>query len=286
MRVRGTAALQTRNPITMAQRGSGRSGSGSKARPTGRAASSGRGSAGGNRGKSGGNRQSRQQTAAAAQKAIRGARGGGGFLRVGLPILVVVIVAAAVVVGVVLTSRHNSANGGTLPPTADTSTQLLANTAKQATGDPVDGVQSNSNEQVIFHVHAHLAMYVNGQQKLLPYGVGIVPPYQLTQQTDGSSFVSGGTKYYWLHTHDESGVIHIESPVQRTYTLGNFFDEWGQPLGLGQIGPYKGKITAWVNGKSYTGNPRDIQLTAHNVIQLDLGTPAPPFSNYTFPNGE
>jgi len=271
----------------MAQRGSGRSGSGSKARPAGRAASSssGRGNAGGNRGKPGGNKQARQQSAAAAQKAIRGARGGNSLIRVGLPILVVVIVAAAVIVGVVLTSKHNSANGGTLPPTADTSTQLLANTAKQATGDPVDGVQSNSNEQVLFHVHAHLAMYINGQQKLLPYGVGIVPPYQLQQTADGP-FVAGGTKYYWLHTHDESGVIHIESPVQRTYTLGNFFDEWGQQLGPDQIGPNKGKITAWVNGKSYPGNPRDIPLTAHNVIQLDLGTSTPAFANYTFPNGE
>jgi len=272
----------------MAQRGSGRSGSGSgnKARPAGRAASSGgRGSAGGNRGKPGGNKQSRQQTAAAAQRAIRGARGGNSLVRVGLPILVVVIVAAAVIVGVIMTGQHNSANGGTLPPTADTSTAVLANTAKQATGQAVDGVQSNSNEQVLFHVHAHLAMYINGQQKLLPYGVGIVPPYQLQPQQDGSEFVAGGTAYYWLHTHDESGVIHIESPVQRTYTLGNFFDEWNQPLGPSQIGPDKGKITAWLNGKPYTGNPRNIPLTAHNVIQLDLGTPVVPFANYTFQNG-
>lgn len=275
-----------RNPIAMAQRGSGRSGSGSKARPAGRASSSGRGSSA-NRGKpgAGGNRQTSRQSAVAAQKAIRGARGGNSLIRVGLPILVVVIVAAAVIVGVVLTGKHNAATGGNLPPTADTSTQLLANTASQATGDAVDGVQSNSNEQVLFHVHAHLSMYINGKQKLLPYGVGIVPPYQLQQTPDGP-FVAGGTKYYWLHTHDETGVIHIESPVQRTYTLGNFFDEWGQQLGPDQIGPNKGKITAWINGKSYTGNPRDIPLTAHNVIQLDLGTPDPPFSNYTFPSGE
>jgi hypothetical protein len=112
----------------------------------------------------------------------------------------------------------------------------------------------------------------------------LVPPYQLQQTPDGP-FVAGGTKYYWLHTHDETGVIHIESPVQRTYTLGNFFDEWGQQLGPDQIGPNKGKITAWVNGKPYTGNPRDIPLTAHNVIQLDLGTPVVPFSNYTFAQG-
>ena len=276
----------------MAQRGSGRSGSGSKARPAGRAASSssGRGNAGGNRGKPGGNKQARQQSAAAAQKAIRGARGGNSLIRVGLPILVVVIVAAAVIVGVVLTSKHNSANGGTLPPTADTSTQLLANTAKQATGDPVDGVQSNSNEQVLFHVHAHLAMYINGQQKLLPYGVGIVPPYQLQQTADGP-FVAGGTKYYWLHTHDESGVIHIESPdAKATFTLGQFFTEWQVPLSANQLGGLNvdptHQLKEYVNGKERDGDPASLQLAAHDEIALVYGSaPVSVPSSYQWTNG-
>jgi hypothetical protein len=221
----------------------------------------------------------------AAQRAIKGARGrSGNLLRVGIPVAVVVLVAAAVIYGVIQTGKHNAAASGGLSPDADKSTAILANTASQATGATVDGVQSNSSEQVLFHVHAHLAMYINGTPKLLPYGVGIVPPYQL-QQTATGSFVAGGTKYYWLHTHDETGVIHIESPVQRTYTLGNFFDLWHVPLSTTQIGPNKGKITAFLNGKAYTGDPRNIPLTAHNVIQLDLGTVVP-FSNFTFPQGE
>jgi hypothetical protein len=221
----------------------------------------------------------------AAQRANKGARGrSGNLLRVGVPVAVVVLVAAAVIYGVIQTGKHNSVASGGLSPDADKSTAILANTASQATGNAVDGVQSNSSEQVLFHVHAHLAMYVNGTPKLLPYGVGIVPPYQLQQAATGS-FVAGGTKYYWLHTHDETGVIHIESPVQRTYTLGNFFDLWHVSLSATQLGPTKGKITAFVNGKAYTGDPRNIPLTAHNVIQLDLGTVVP-FSNFTFPQGE
>ena len=274
----------------MAQRGSGRSGGGNKARPAGRGSTSGRGSnsgktAGSGSGKAGGNRAAqKQQSAVAAARAIKGARGGGGFIRVGLPILVVVIVAAAVIVGVVLKSNEAKANPA-LPDGADTSTAILANTAKQATGDTVDGVQSNSAEQLIYHIHAHLAIYINGKQKLLPFGVGIVPPYQMQTTADGP-FVAGGSKFYWLHTHDESGVIHIETPAQHTYTLGNFFDLWGQPLSTNQIGPNKGKITAFIGGKAYTGNPRDIPLTAHNVIQLDMGTPIVPWANFTFPQGE
>jgi len=40
----------------------------------------------------------------------------------------------------------------------------------------------------------------------------------------------------WLHTHAADGIIHTESPVERTYTLGDFFDIWGQPLGRHQVG--------------------------------------------------
>ncbi|HEX4703537.1 MAG TPA: hypothetical protein VH352_15525 [Pseudonocardiaceae bacterium] len=266
----------------MAQRGSGRTGG--KARPAGRGPTAGKNSSPG-RGSASAGRTSKQ-TAAAAQRAIKGARGRSGsgvLVRTVLPIVGIVALAAAVIVGVLLSNHSNTSNGA-LPQGADTSTGLLANTAGQSTGDTVDGVSSNNTEQVLFHVHAHLAMYVNGQPKLLPYGLGIVPPYQL-QQTAAGPFVAGGSKFYWLHTHDESGVIHIESPVQRTYTLGEFFDLWHQNLSPTQLGPNTGKITAFMNGKPYTGNPRDIPLTAHNVIQLDLGTVVP-FANFSFPSGE
>jgi hypothetical protein len=225
-----------------------------------------------------------KQSAVAAQRAIRGASGGSGNLvRIGLPILVVLVVAAVVIVGVLLTSKHSTPAASTSPQNGDTSTAILASTTGQATGATIDGVGNNTMEQVLFHIHAHLAIYVNGQQKLIPYGVGIVPPYQLQQTADGP-FVGGGSKYYWLHTHDETGVIHIESPEQRTFTLGNFFDIWKQPLSSTQVGPAKGKVTAIVNGKAYTGDPKNIPLTAHAVIQLNVGKDVP-FSNYTFAQG-
>lgn len=225
-----------------------------------------------------------KQSASAAQKAIRGARGRSGKVwQILVPVAVVVIIAAVVVVGVLLTNKGKSNEASTSPQNGDTSTALLANTVHQAQGETVDGVGSNDMEQVLFHIHAHLAIYVNGAQKKLPYGVGIVPPYQLQQTADGP-FVAGGSKYYWLHTHDETGVIHIESPVQRTFTLGNFFDIWKQPLSADQVGPDKGRVTAFVNGKPYTGDPKNIPLTAHGVIQLDVGTVVP-FDNYTFAQG-
>ena len=208
----------------------------------------------------------------------RGARGG--WVRTVLPFAAVVVIAVGVIVGVEVSGGGGSSASNT---TTDTSRAILASTTSQSTGDTVDGVSSNENEQVLFHVHAHLAIYVNGTPKLLPYGVGIVGPYQLQQTADGP-FVAGGTKYYWLHTHDESGVIHIESPQQRGFTLGDFFDIWRQPLSATQVGPATGTVTAFLNGQKFTGNPRDLPLAAHSVLQLDIGTVVPA-QTYTFVDG-
>ncbi|HEY4459755.1 MAG TPA: hypothetical protein VGN81_35915 [Pseudonocardiaceae bacterium] len=269
----------------MAKSGSGQSGN--------RGRNDGRKSGGaGNRPGQGGNRKnSSKSSAASAQRAIKGARQTSVLRGVVLPAAIVVIVAAAVVVGIVLSrSSSNSTSNAAAAQQQDTSSALLARTNTGLTGQTVDGVSSNDMEQVAFHIHAHLAIFINGEQKLVPYGIGIVAPYQLQtipagEPAAGTAFVGGGSKFYWLHTHDETGVIHIESPAQKTYTLGEFFDEWGQQLGPNQVGPNNGKVTAYVNGKVFSGNPRDIPLDAHNVIQLDLGKVVAP-QPFTFPSGE
>jgi hypothetical protein len=88
-----------------------------------------------------------------------------------------------------------------------------------------------------------------------------------------------------LHTHAADGIIHIESPVRRTFTLGEVFDIWGQQLGPDRAGPTTGHVTAIYNGKLYHGNPRDIPLTAHAQIQLDIGRPLVAPVTITFANG-
>jgi hypothetical protein len=147
----------------------------------------------------------------------------------------------------------------------------LAGTSIAATGQTVDGISCQTAEQTVFHIHAHLTVFVNGSARQIPAAIGI-PGAQATQTAQGP-FIETGTCFYWLHTHAPDGIIHIESPVQRTYTLGNFFDEWGQSLGSDKIGPARGHVVAIYNGQVYTGNPRDIPLTAHAQIQLQIGTP-------------
>jgi hypothetical protein len=147
----------------------------------------------------------------------------------------------------------------------------LAGTGSAAAGQSVDGIGCDTSEQTAFHIHAHLTVFVNGQARQVPAAIGI--PGAVTQNTPAGAFVSGGSCLYWLHTHAADGIVHIESPAQRTYTLGEFFDEWGQPLGPDQAGPAKGHVTVIYNGKVFEGNPRDVPLTAHAQIQLEVGTP-------------
>jgi hypothetical protein len=166
----------------------------------------------------------------------------------------------------------------------DANPALLASTAGQVHGETVDGIEALHKEQLLFHIHAHLAIYVDGRQKLIPYGIGIVPPYKLANTADGV-FVAGGSKFYWLHTHDETGLIHIESPIQRTFTLGDLFDVWHQPISPTRVGPETGHVVALVDGKPFNGDPAAVPLRAHEVIQLNVDS-TEPFHPYTFPKGE
>jgi hypothetical protein len=157
---------------------------------------------------------------------------------------------------------------------------LLASPLTNAKGQTVDGVQCQAGEKVAYHIHSHLQVYVDGQPRALPPAIGMVKPgYSPTAR--GLVFGALGC-YYWLHVHVQDGVIHVESPSARIYTLGNFFDEWNQPLTADQVGPARGKLTIFVNGKPWTKSPRAIPLESHEVIQVDVGSPAVPFHNVSW----
>jgi hypothetical protein len=159
----------------------------------------------------------------------------------------------------------------------------LAGRTAAATGSPVDGIRCQTSEQLVFHIHAHLTVFVNGAQKQVPAGIGI--PGSTQQQSSQGPVAAGGSCLYWLHTHAPDGIIHVESPIHRIYTLGNFFDEWGQPLGPSQVGPVKGHVVVIYNGEVYKGNPRNVPLNAHAQIQLEVGKPLIAPITITFPNG-
>jgi len=145
-------------------------------------------------------------------------------------------------------------------------------------GQTVDGIGCGTQEYATLHVHTHLALFHNGKQMQVPEYIGFAP-----------SLTAGCL--YWLHTHDASGIIHIEAPdisppQGGPYTLGMLFDIWGVPLERTGAAGFVGPVTAYVNGQLYNGDLRSIPLGAHQQIVLEVGAPlvAPP--NYLFPPGD
>jgi hypothetical protein len=162
--------------------------------------------------------------------------------------------------------------------------RALARPRLLTAGERIDGIACQAGEQVLFHVHAHLTIFVRGVARQVPAGIGIAPPYQV-ETTPQGAFVGGASCFTWLHTHAADGIIHTESPVNRTFTLGEFFDIWGQPLDREQVGPARGRVTALFNGRVFSGDPRQLPLLAHAQIQLEVGQRPVAPETITFPNG-
>ena len=94
---------------------------------------------------------------------------------------------------------------------------------------------------------------------------------------------NGGQCIYWLHTHAPDGVIHIESPTQRIYTLGNFFDDWRQPLSADQVGGATRQGDRVRQRQAVDEEPaRRSRSTRTRSIQLNVGSPAVPFQTVSW----
>ncbi len=161
----------------------------------------------------------------------------------------------------------------------------LAPASTTQSGRTIDGVgcQTQSKESVKYHIHIHVAIYVNGRMMRLPGGIGITKPPLVEKYSTGTFYDVGLYDcLYWLHTHVADGIIHVEAPSKQSFTLGQFFDVWNQPLGPNRLGPVKGAVVVFENGKKIEGNPRNTQLLAGGVIQIDVGTPVVAFHPLSF----
>lgn len=199
-------------------------------------------------------------------------------------LVAVVIVVLGVGLGLLLSGGSSSAATGPEGVPIQNVPDLAAQSTT-ATGMPIDGItcRTSAQQSVKYHIHAHVDIFVNGQQERIPAGTGIPGPISehLTNGVFDDNRVPNGC-LYWLHVHANDGVVHVESPYKHTFTLGQFFDIWQQPLGPNQVGPARGTVVAFVNGKRFAGNPRDVPLLPHAVIQLDVGSPVVPFHPVSF----
>ena len=162
----------------------------------------------------------------------------------------------------------------------------LASADSTVHGTPVDGFitcRPQMDQGIAYHIHTRLDVFVNGVLERLPAGAGIDAPRDQFSLPGGTFTDQSPTScLYWLHVHTTDGIIHVEAPHQQTFTLGEFFDVWGQPLGPDQVGPAHGPVVVFENGKQLDVNPRDVPLLPQAVIQLDVGTPVVPFKPWYF----
>jgi len=142
-----------------------------------------------------------------------------------------------------------------------------------------DGLQVLTAEGQVQHTHQHLDLFVDGQAVTIPAGIGI---------DQAAGIISP------IHTHDATGIIHVESPVVRDFTLGELFDVWGVRFDghcIGGVCDGNGStLSVFRNGQPVTGDARSLVLAAHDEIVVAIGTaaqlPSPIPSTFGFPAGD
>ncbi len=133
-------------------------------------------------------------------------------------------------------------------------------------------IQCMATEGTAMHYHANVQIYVNGKNEPIPAEVGIQ-----------------SNCLYWLHTHNASGTVHIETPqTNGKYLLGDFIAVWAKnPANTIPAGPpdltatqffglpinAQHPLKVYVNGQVYTGNPDNLVLYSGENIWLEYGTP-------------
>jgi hypothetical protein len=208
---------------------------------------------------------------------VRGAKGKGAASRnrrapvkssTDIPILAIVVgvVLAAVFIGLLILGAINSHTNGV--PTVAGSTGNI----------PCDQL-----EHTQVHYHAAIQIVDQGAVHPIPGGIGI----------QGGE--TAPTCFYWLHVHTANqNVIHIESPADRVFTLGDFFKVWNA-WSTYNGGPHERLDSSHVStltvspgqsmliyidlddGKGaqlYTGDPGTIVLKSHETITIEITPPA------------
>ena len=143
------------------------------------------------------------------------------------------------------------------------------------------GLMPDTKEYLTYHVHAHLAVFVDGQPVEIPAGVGIEITDPAVQKFDSGygGIPEEGCEQVCispLHTHDPDGVLHIEAPSETRFTLGQFFEQMGIRLDASCVDEFCTPgvpIAVVVDGERQSGNPADIVLRDGQEIAIVIGTP-------------
>jgi hypothetical protein len=103
-------------------------------------------------------------------------------------------------------------SGGSMVKTIKVNGQALGSSSTPYPELTNNGIECDIVEHLTFHTHTNLTMIVDEKQQKIPAGIGIIPAKCI----------------YWLHTHDDSGLIHMESPDKSKFYVRAIFSDMGQ----------------------------------------------------------
>ena len=178
------------------------------------------------------------------------------------------------------------------PVDGDSSTGGLGQTVD---ANPLLQCGPMANGTQYYHIHVYVGVMVNGVQYATPDAIGM----NNAPTDDPNGQVNSGSCFYAIHTHDASGIVHIETyKVVGTGTynynsvlfhLGDLLDVWGQPISANGFANFSGPVTIFTAPPSnttagtsgfqysgsyvqYSGDPRSLPLTTHETIWIEVGT--------------
>jgi hypothetical protein len=189
--------------------------------------------------------------------------------------LIVGLLLTVVVIGLLIllgggdgtTSASTAPSGATIPDPA-TLPGIMQ------TPPPWDNNLAQANERLadlglpelsetILHHHVHLWIYVDGQPVVVPPEVGFSQALHVFSP---------------LHTHDATGLVHVESADPNFQpVLAQFMDVWGVYFTQTCLGDACNdgdrQLRVFLDGQEYTGDPTLLPLTDQSAVVITMGTP-------------
>jgi len=170
---------------------------------------------------------------------------------------ITLVVAAGVFV---FTNRNDQGTSGvTLPGELTTEAPWDTNAAKSAARATALSLPA---EGMTMHEHADVEIFVHASKEPVPTDIGIDASKGTIQS---------------IHTHDDTGLVHLESSQSREFTLGEFFGVWGVRFTPSCLGAYcnegNNRLQVFVDGEEVNGSLQDVQLDDQTVIVVTYGTP-------------
>lgn len=144
-------------------------------------------------------------------------------------------------------------------------------------GQPVGELECLESIPSGFHEHAHLSVFLNGEALAVPNHVGIVA-LSPTEECQ-----------YQLHTHNATGMLHMHAETPTSFTLGQFFAIWGEPLERDNVaGLMDMPVVVYItddgadSASVYEGELGAIELISHREITFQIGTEITEIPQFTW----